>query len=179
MTDRAVTGEQIFKRVDPFLQADAARAKIAAAARKPRQPPPDWHAKIAKRRGEEILDLFAGGMSFKAIAEKISEQSAWPVNASRLRRAMMSDEASCAAMLAAMRDKAHAMIEHAGDMVAFSAVAGEFDKSGKLALALAEKISPELYGAKRTIELTGSGGGPVRTEVVQSPEDAYKAMIDG
>ena len=30
MTDRAVTGEEIFRRVDPFLQAESARTKIAA-----------------------------------------------------------------------------------------------------------------------------------------------------
>lgn len=179
MTDRAVTGEEIFRRVDPFLQAEAAREKIAAVARKPNHPPPDWHAKVAKRRGAEILDLVAEGVSFRRIAEQISEQSAWPVTPSRLRRAMMNDEASCAALLAALRDKAHAMVEHAGEMVMSAATAGDYDKSGRLALALAEKIAPELYGAKRTVELTGAGGGPVKTEVVQSPEEAYRIMIEG
>jgi len=178
MTNRSVTGEQIFQRVDPFRSAEQARERISASVR-PRAAPPDWHAKVAKRRSDEILDLVASGFSFAHIAKVISEQSAWPVSAARLRRAMLTDESSCAAMLAAMRDKAHAMIEHAGDMVQASATAGEYDKSGKLALALAEKIAPELYGAKRTVELTGAGGGPVRTEVVQTPEEAYRMMVEG
>jgi hypothetical protein len=60
-----------------------------------------------------------------------------------------------------------------------AAQAGDYDKSGKLALALAEKVAPNYYGAKRTIEITGKDGGPIKSEIVQTPEDAYKAMLDG
>lgn len=171
MPDRAATGEAIFARVN----TDDLVARVKAATQ---HPPRDWHQKVAWRRQDWIMERVAAGDSFRLIAEKISDTSKWPVDGSRLRRAVLEHETLQTRYLVALQDRAHAMVEHAGDMVMSAATAGDYDKSGKLALALAEKIAPNLYGAKRTIELTGKDGGPIKSEVTQSPEDAYKNMLD-
>ncbi len=168
----APTGETIFERVDP----DDVVARVKAVAN---HPPRDWHHKVAFRRQEYIFERVAAGASFKVIAGEITQKAKWPVDGSRLRRAILEHDDLQKRYLVALQDRAHAMVEHAGDMVLFAAQAGDFDKSGKLALALAEKVAPNLYGAKRTVEITGKDGGPIKSEVVQTPEDAYRAMLNG
>lgn len=127
---------------------------------------------------DALIDLYVDGFSFRRAVEQLGI----PVTAAQARSALMHHWPERWADAVAAR--AHELIERNGEHAISAAATGDasgLKAASEINFKLAAMYDPTRFGEKRTVELTGAGGGAIKTEtmVTLSPDEAYKRMLGG
>lgn len=127
---------------------------------------------------EAILAMYVEGMSFRSAVEQLR----LPVTGAQARNAIMLHHEE--RWREAVQARAHELIERNGEHAIAAAASGDstgLKAASEINFKLAGLYDPARFGEKRTVELTGSGGGAIKTEttVTLSPDEAYKLMLKG
>ena len=127
---------------------------------------------------DQILDMYIDGWSFRAIVEHLKI----PLTAAQARMAIAREIPERYAEAVSMR--AHELIERNGEHAVLAARTGEapgLKAASEINFKLAGLYDPTRFGEKRTVELTGAGGGSIKTEstVTLTPDEAYQLLLKG
>lgn len=123
-----------------------------------------------------ILACFAMGHTMGDIGAELTP----PLVATQLRIAIANDTEMSKRWAECRDHRAHHFVELAAGQLQVTGLLGMSAKEkAEVAMKLAEKTAPLLYGAKSTLALTGGDGGPVATTITMSPSEAYQAMLKG
>lgn len=149
----------------------------------PLKPPLHAYGELQERvlaRWDSIVALWAEGDSFVTIVSKLSMEC----SPASLRQAIALSPELVGQLNAVLALRSDSMVEQAVDWARDAARTG--DPSGLKVgidtfLKVASKVSPERYGDKSRVELTGANGGAIQTkaDLTLSPADAYERMVSG
>lgn len=126
-----------------------------------------------------ILERWVEGEEFTALAEYLTEKFGFTVRGAQLRTTITQSTEGLAKYNEARRHRAHREVELARREAEMASRSGDYRFAADFRLKLAAKMLPEEYGDKSQIEIGGIKGKPLETTVVQSPADAYKAVLAG
>lgn len=124
---------------------------------------------------ELIIDMYVDGLSFKQIVETLN----LPLTGNQVRNVLRTHHTE--QFVNAVHARAEELVERSGEYASSAARAGEFKAAADISFKLAAMHDPRRFGDKRSVELTGAGGGPVKIDanVKLSPDEAYKRMLGG
>lgn len=110
---------------------------------------------------DDIFDRYVGGESLASIAQSLP----FKIQAWKLRSILMTSEETRDLYATSGLCRAHDLVEKALEHGVVAAALG--DAAGlrtaiDVNLKIAGKLSPQLYGDTKKVELTGQGGGPIK-----------------
>lgn len=156
----------------------AVKAMVPPPEPEAAQAPDESHLSTVDRVRLHINEILVGIAEGKTLTE-IGEAMNPPIGPFSLRSALYSDEEAHRRYKVVLEHKAHGLIELAAEQADKLAKASMAKEAADVALKVAAKLAPHLYGDKQTVALTGADGGPVKSTVTMTPADAYKAMLGG